>query len=248
MGVMFEIDRAPSKRCRADDFRLHFGQNCFPYCSYFEELTMKRPLPRVSLLFASAFCLAASPSSAAQITPNAAEVTVRSAITRVADDFIKLTLPNGSEGRLKPAELVRLRRTISSESQNGAKARIDWLQTMLVRESPGEVVTLLGTSLPTLGKLAMPDGSPIWFNAREADGPMPLPPDRLKGGVRSGMILNRRMQFLSSPPEEVRAELMAKAGKALPIPAPFESLSADAQAKARAMTAPTEVWDSDLAQ
>jgi hypothetical protein len=243
------MDRPPNKRCRADDFRREFGQNCFPYCCYFEELTMKRPLPRVSLLFASAFCLAAaSPSSAAQVTPSAAKLAVHSAITRVADDFIKLTLPNGSEGRLKPAELVRLRRTISSEGQNGAKARIDWLQTMLVRESPDEVVTLLGTSLPTLGKLAMPDGSPIWFNAREADGPMPLPPDRLKDGVRSGMILNRRMQFLSSTPEEVRAELMAKAGKALPVPAPFETLSADAQAKARAMTAPMEVWDSDLTQ
>ena len=89
---------------------------------------------------------------------------------------------------------------------------------------PAEVAARVEGSLTSLGKLLLPDGSPVWFNAGAAQGPMPLPPERLQNGVRSGMILNNKLQYLSSTPEEVRAELLAKGGDALPLPAAFDSL------------------------
>src|SRR5262245_53938608 len=65
--------------------------------------------------------------------------------------FIKLTLPDGSEGRLPPNTVIRIRKAISTENKNGAKARIDWLQMMLVREPPAEVAARLDGVLTSLG-------------------------------------------------------------------------------------------------
>jgi hypothetical protein len=160
--------------------------------------------------------------------------------------FVKLTLPDGSEGRLPPNTVIRIRKTISTENKNGAKARIDWLQMMLVREPPAEVAARVEGSLASLGKLVLPDGSPVWFNAGEAKGPMPLPPERLQNGVHSGMILGNQLQYLASTPEEVRAELVAKGGDALPLPAAFDSLPPAEQAIAKSRIAPLQVWDADL--
>ena len=183
------------------------------------------------------YLAATSPAVSGQAT---SETTPRS--------FIKLTLPDGSEGRLPPNTVVRIRKAISTENRNGAKARIDWLQMMLVREPPADVAALLEGILPSLGKLVLPDGSPIWFNAVAAQGPMPLPPERLQNGVRSGMILGDKLQYLASTPEEVRDELIAKGSDALPVPAAFESLPLGEQETAKSRVAPMKVWDSDLTQ
>jgi hypothetical protein len=78
-----------------------------------------------------------------------------------ASNFVKLTLPNGSEGRLEPSTVIRLRRTIASEGPPNAKARVDWVQMMLVREPAADVAGLLQPALASLGKLTLPDGSPI---------------------------------------------------------------------------------------
>ena len=183
-------------------------------------------------------CLAAtSPAAAGQAT---SETTPRS--------FVKLTLPDGSEGRLPPNTVIRIRKTISTENRNGAKARIDWLQMMLVREPPAEVAAQVEGSLASLGKLLLPDGSPVWFNAGAAQGPMPLPPERLQNGVRSGMMLDNKLQYLASTPEQVRDELIAKGGDALPVPAAFESLPPGEQENAKSRVAPLKVWDSDVTQ
>jgi hypothetical protein len=181
------------------------------------------------------YLAATSPAASGQAT---SETTPRS--------FIKLTLPDGSEGRLPPNTVVRIRKAISTENRNGAKARIDWLQMMLVREPPAEVAARVEGVLTSLGKLVLPDGSPVWFNAAAAQGPMPLPPERLQNGVHSGMILGNQLQYLASTPEEVRDELIAKGGDALPVPAAFESLPPEEQAIAKSRVAPMKVWDSDL--
>ena len=119
---------------------------------------------------------------------------------------------------------------------------------MLVREPPAAVATLVQGNLASLGKLLLPDGSPVWFNAAAAQGAMPLPPDMLQSGVRSAMMLGNKLQYLASRPEEVRDELLAKGGDALPIPAAFESLPPREQAMARSRVAPMKVWDADIAQ
>jgi hypothetical protein len=196
------------------------------------------------------YLAAASPAASGETAPSAADGMPQGAATDVArpNSFVKLTLPDGSEGRLPPNTVIRIRKTISTENKNGAKARIDWLQMMLVREPPAEVAARVEGSLASLAKLVLPDGSPVWFNAGAAQGPMPLPPERLRNGVRSGILLDNKLQYLSSTPEEVRDELIAKGGDALPLPAAFDSLPPPEQETAKARVAPLKVWDSDLTQ
>jgi hypothetical protein len=146
------------------------------------------------------------------------------------NSFVKLTLPDGSEGRLPPNTVIRIRGPFPR--------RIDWVQMMLVREPPAGVATLVEGVLTSLGKLLLPDGSPVWFNAGAAQGPMPLPPERLQNGVHSGMMLGNKLQYLASTPEEVRDELIAKGGDALPVPAAFESLPLREQETANSRIAP----------
>ena len=142
-----------------------------------------------------------------------------------APTAITLTLPDGSKTTLAPGTIIRIRRAIPPETQSGAKTRIDWLQLLLVRELPEDVAALVEQSVPSLAKLKMPEGSPIWFNAGVAQGPMPLTPDQLKNGVHSGIVLGDKLQFLASTPEEVREELSDKGGNALPEPQAVASLS-----------------------
>jgi hypothetical protein len=192
------------------------------------------------------FLAATSPAASG---PGANDMPERAAASATTPhSFIKLTLPDGSEGRLPPNTVIRIRKAISTENRHGAKARIDWLQMMLVREPPAEVAALVEGGLPSLAKLLLPDGSPVWFNAGAAQGPMPLPSETLQNGVRSGMILDNKLQYLASTPEEVRDELLAKGGDALPIPAAFENLPPREQAIAKSRVAPMKVWDSDVSQ
>jgi hypothetical protein len=205
---------------------------------------MKRPTAIAGLLLPfSLYALAPAPASAIQIGPRAASVVLRSAILRVAapNEFIKLTLPDGSEGRLQANTVIRIRRTISSERESGALTRIDWIQTMLVKEPPEAVVTLVGAALPSLGKLLLPDASPIWFNALAAEGPLPLADGKLQNGVLSGMVLGSRLQYLSSSPQQVHDEIAARGGSSLPVPAPFKGGE-------RSVKPLLEVWDSDIRQ
>ena len=212
---------------------------------------MKRSSAVFGLALPLGLCVAANaPVLAGQKAPDAANLMLRSAIVRVAaaTEFIKLTLPDGSEGRLQASQVIRIRRTIASESERGAKTRIDWIQPMLVRETPEAVVALVGPVLPTLGKLLLPDRSPIWFNVLAAEGPLPLPGDRLRDGILSGMALGNKLQFLASAPQQVHDEIAARGGRSLPVPAPFLTMPASEQRSAKSAIAPMEVWDADIRQ
>jgi len=84
--------------------------------------------------------------------------------------MIKLTAPDGSESRLDGSEVVRVRRATHEEDTTGiSKTRVDWVELMMVREEPDAVAALVRTELNSLAELALPDGSPVWFNAKKVD-------------------------------------------------------------------------------
>lgn len=178
------------------------------------------------LLRAGVLALVMSQTASAQ----EAEAQAQTQAQAEAPASITLTLPDGSKTTLLTGTIRRIRRAIAPETQNGARTRIDWLQLALVREAPEEVAELVGQSVAALAKLRMPEGSPIWFNAGIAQGPMPLTREQLKNGVRSGIILGDSLQFLGSAPEEVRQELTDKGGNALPELQAIASLSPQGKA------------------
>jgi hypothetical protein len=184
------------------------------------------------LLHVSFVVLAMSQAALAQDTGTETESEAPTSIT--------LTLPDGSKTTLLVDTIRRIRKAVSPETQSGAKTRIDWLQLLLVRESPEDVAALVEQSVPSLAKLRMPEGSPIWFRGGIAQGPMPLTRDQLKNGVRSAIVLGDSMQFLSSTPEEVRQELADKGGNALPEPQAVASLSPQGQKGSKPAQKPQE--------
>jgi hypothetical protein len=196
-----------------------------------------------------------SPAFAAQIVPRPASSFLKTALMQVAttnaatpSDGLTLTLPDGSETKLQVSLVIRIRKALASESARGAKTRIDWLDTMLVRESPEAVAASIGATLPSLGKLLMPDRSPIWFNVLSAYGPMPLSIDKMQNGILSGMILGGKIQYLASAPEQVHAEITARGGSPLPIPGSSVIASQEQQGGSRSIVGPLEVWDADIPQ
>jgi len=201
------------------------------------------------------YAAAISPGLAAQIVPRPASSLLQTAIVQVAasnaetpSGDLTLTLPDGSETKLRASLVIRIRKALASESARGVKTHIDWLDTLLVRESPEAVAAAIGTALPSLGKLLMPDGSPIWFNVLSAYGPMPLSMDKMQKGILSGMILGGKVQYLASAPEQVRAEITARGGSPLPIPGSSATASNEQRGTVRSIGEPLEVWDADIPQ
>jgi hypothetical protein len=138
---------------------------------------------------------------------------------------------------------VRIRRAWKGEGA-GAKTRIDWPQLQLVKDDPQAVASAIKPELASLRELKLPDGTPVWFNAKEARGPLRVPDYYKVDGVRSAFALGPATQYVSSTPEEVAATIKDGGGTALPIPtdSAFSALI-DMFGVIKQKISPTPVWD-----
>jgi hypothetical protein len=129
--------------------------------------------------------------------------------------MIRLTAPNGASVAIDGKLVLRVRRTVASESGGefrNAKTRIDWAVMQLVNEAPDEVAALIKAELPSLTALTSRDGSRIWFNAKQAVGPLPVTPTQIADGANSCVKIVNHWQFVMEMPEEVRAVIAAAGG------------------------------------
>lgn len=124
--------------------------------------------------------------------------------------MITLTAPDGSSVKIEGKRVVRARRTVSGESSN-ASTRIDWAIMNLVQEPIDRVAPLIRKELKSFTSLTSRDGSKIWFDAKQAVGPLPLTPSQSDGVVKSSIKLMSYRQYVTETPEEVRS-ILAKAG------------------------------------
>jgi hypothetical protein len=127
--------------------------------------------------------------------------------------MIRLTALDDSQLSIDGTLVVRARRTVAGEDDTGrAKTRIDWAIMSLVKETIDQVAPLVKSELPSFTALTSQDGSKIWFNAKQAVGPLPITPSQQTGGVRSSVKLMGARLFVTETPEEVRAVLSAAGG------------------------------------
>ncbi len=104
--------------------------------------------------------------------------------------MIKLSAPDGSEVSIDGKLVQRIRQIVSGEDPD-AKTRIDWAIMSLVKESPDEVARLVKKELPSLAVLAALEGWKVWFNAKQAVGPLPITPSQKQSGFKSSIkIMN----------------------------------------------------------
>ncbi|GAU85694.1 hypothetical protein [Bosea sp. BIWAKO-01] len=132
--------------------------------------------------------------------------------------MISLTLSDGSPVQLLPRRVARIRRAVPGDGDPQAKTRIDCVDVLLVVELPDYVAAVVGEKLPTLAELALPDGSPVWFDAEKASGPLPLESRHQADGVASSLHISGKRQFVGSSHEDVAEVISSAGGSALPIP------------------------------
>jgi hypothetical protein len=129
--------------------------------------------------------------------------------------MIKLTAPDGSAVKIQGKRVVRARRTVSGESSN-ASTRIDWAIMSLVQEPIDRVAPLIRKELESFTSLTTRDGSKIWFDAKQALGPLPLTPSQSDGVVRSSIKLMSYRQYVTETPRQVRGVLKKAGGDPIP--------------------------------
>jgi hypothetical protein len=128
--------------------------------------------------------------------------------------MIKLTAPDGTKVDVDPGRVLRARRTIRGERENeneGAQSRVDWAITSLVREPLDEVAARVRARVPSFTALTTRDGSAIWFDAKQAVGPLPLVPSQSGEGVRSSIKIMGYRQYVTETPNQVR-DVIRRAG------------------------------------
>lgn len=131
--------------------------------------------------------------------------------------MIELTNPDGTQLTIDGSLVVRARRTISGEADDGeANTRIDWVVTNYVKETIDEVAPLIAGELDSLISFTSRDGSKIWIDGSKAAGPLPLTDSQQDGVVHSCFKLQGIRQFVIETPDEVRAAIGAAGGTALP--------------------------------
>jgi hypothetical protein len=159
--------------------------------------------------------------------------------------MITLTTPDGNPVNIDGSRVIRIRASIPDESTPPSQTRIDWVNLQFVLESAASVAQQVGPENQHLAKLALPNGAPVWFDAKQAVGPIRIFPDEMHEGTRSGMLLANKKQFVSNTPEEVSAAIAAAGGSPLPIPATAGIMASVSSfvAKMRNAISPQEVWD-----
>ncbi len=127
----------------------------------------------------------------------------------------KLTAPDGSKLTIDAKRVVRIRQTLSGENTGenaGAKTRIDWAVMSLVKEPMEQVVPLIQEKLSSLAALTAADGKKLWFDAKQAIGPLPPTKSQKDSGFNSSIKIMGYRQYVTETPGEVRAAIKAAGG------------------------------------
>jgi hypothetical protein len=125
--------------------------------------------------------------------------------------MIELTAPNDSKTSIDGTRVHRIRSSLPSEGPQ-VRTRIDWTVLSLVKESLDEVVPLVRAVLPSLTALTGLDDAKIWFDARQAVGPLPIIPLYQESGFNSSIEIGGVTQYVVETPEQVRAVIRAAGG------------------------------------
>lgn len=158
---------------------------------------------------------------------------------------VKFTKEDGQPGQLETDTFVRMRRVLEFEAvHHKANTKINWALESWAKETPQEMATILlagdGVS-KFLGKLTMPDGTPVWFNGKNAEGPIAVT-SNMPAGTKSAFRLGSKAQPVTEGPEQVQAALKATGGTVLPIP----DMTIFGTPSDKGEEPQLEIWDADV--
>lgn len=162
--------------------------------------------------------------------------------------LVIVTADTGTRITIEPSAVLRIRGITASEQvlHPEAATLIDYAVTLYARDKPEVVVEMIaaGKDALKLGKLVLPNGAPLWFDGRRAQGPLPIPPDYRKHSVNSALSIAGRVQYVRSSPAEVFNVLSEIRGSTLPF---TQSAARGSLTEAeRAALEKRLTWDADI--
>ena len=125
--------------------------------------------------------------------------------------MVQFTAPDGSKVTIDPSKVIRIRPTVYGENAD-ARTRIDWAIMSLVKESIDDVVPLIKATLKSLAVLSSLDGRKIWFEAKQAVGPLPVTPTQKNYGFNSSIKIMGYRQYVTETPDQVRDVIKSAGG------------------------------------
>jgi hypothetical protein len=123
----------------------------------------------------------------------------------------KFTAPNDRKVTIDETRVIRIRATVYGENAL-AQTRVDWAVMSLVKEPPEEVVPVIKAKLKSLAVLSALQGRKVWFDAKQAVGPLPITPSQEDSGFRSSIKIMGYRQYVTETPAQVRAVIKAAGG------------------------------------
>ena len=85
----------------------------------------------------------------------------------------------------------------------------------LVKEPIDQVAGLIRALVPSLTALTGGNRITIWFDAKQAVGPLPLTPSQKADWVNSAIKIMSYRQYVAETPNQVRAVIAAAGGRPL---------------------------------
>jgi hypothetical protein len=158
--------------------------------------------------------------------------------------IITLTADDAGQVQLKTSEIERIRRITDSERDlHEATTRVDYAHTVYAKEEPEKVALLVAANgVPTLGRLLLPNGWPVWFDAGKTRGPLPVPHSAPQDSIKSALEIAGKLQYVRSTPQEVHDLIAAASGNVLPVP----RAGTGAARSLEELGAPRLIWDDDV--
>jgi hypothetical protein len=121
----------------------------------------------------------------------------------------KFTAPDDSKVIVDETRVIRIRQTISGED---GKTRIDWAMMSLVKESIDDVVPIIRVKLASLASLTDLANKKVWFDAKQAVGPLPITDMERNSGFNSSFKIMGYLQYVVETPDQVRQVIKAAGG------------------------------------
>jgi hypothetical protein len=119
------------------------------------------------------------------------------------------TAPDGSKVVVDETRVLRIRHTISDEA---GKTRIDWAMMSLVKEPIDAVAPIIRAKLPSLTSLTDLAGKKVWFDAKQAVGPLPITDSQRTSGFNSSFKIMSYLQYVVETPDQVRQVIKDASG------------------------------------
>lgn len=158
-----------------------------------------------------------------------------------------VTLPDNTKPfDISETSVVRIQKAVAGYMRPGSNSRIDASSTYDVVEQAEALAALVRAKVPTFVPLTLPNGNPVWIDAKKSAGPDWLPPGDRSPTRNSAVITGNKRLVVRETPEVVAHIIGDAGGEVMPIRE--DSFFTSAVEKLDSLIRPVEDWEDPPTQ